>query len=313
LENSVDSYVSTEISLPKEAGCDWLRTLNDTLKRAAALPVFHTTAILSLLMLAVYSDRFWGARVPVVLLSVYGLAYRQVLMSYTYWFAITLVMMLASLTRAYEIDNHKVLTVYWCLVMTLTMARPVASSLRFNARMLIGFCFGMSVVWKLISPDFMSGAFFEHTLLLDDRFREFLIHVTGMGVGPVAANAGEHAALVSGEISEMYLRTTPLVENLAWGMAVWTILIESLIAVAFLAPPKTLLYRVRNVSLILFMLTTYPVATVIGFGWLLCVMGFAQCRSGEWRSRLGYLATMGILQLFLIPWGSVLELTVRLY
>lgn len=309
----MDSYVSTEIALPREAQGTWSSSVQATLKRAASLPTFQTTAILSLLMLAVYSDRFWGARVPVVLLSVYGLAYRQVLMSYTYWFAITLAMMLASLTRAYEIDNHKVLTVYWCLVMTLTMARPVASSLRFNARMLIGFCFGMSVVWKLVSPDFMSGAFFEHTLLLDERFREFVIHVTGMGVGPVAANVGEHAALVSGEITEMHLRTTPIVEQLAWGMAVWTIFIESLIAVAFLAPPKTLLYRARNVTLIVFMLTTYPVATVIGFGWLLCVMGFAQCRSGEWRSRLGYLATMGILQLFLIPWGSVLNLTIRLY
>lgn len=56
----------------------------------------------------------------------------------------------------------------------------------------------------------------------------------------------------------------------------WTILIEAVVAVLFLWPEDRGPSRWRDPALLVFILTTYPVAPVIGFAWVLAAMGTAQ-------------------------------------
>ncbi len=64
--------------------------------------------------------------------------------------------------------------------------------------------------------------------------------------------------------------------------------------------------RFRQILLIIFLVTTYPIATVIGFGWLLCIMGFAQVDSPEqWRTKIGFLFVFFLMELYLVPWASI--------
>jgi hypothetical protein len=88
-------------------------------------------------------------------------------------------------------------------------------------------------------------------------------------------------------------------------MTWWTLAIESLAALAFLVRSGPL-DRWRNAILVVFVSTTYPFAPVLGFGWLLCIMGFAQCRNDEPAWRSVYIALLVGMQLFQIPWFDML-------
>lgn len=278
------------------------------------LPAYLTVARLTLVLLALYGGGAWAVRVPMTMVCVLGILSERVALSMVTWGGVTVLLMLTNLSQLYVIDNHKILLVYWCLALSLCLARPSHRPLRFLARTLIGACFALSVLWKAIAPDFLDGSFFHHTLLTDSRFERFLILATGASPRLFARNSIAESALMGGEADEVYLSSTLPVSGLALAITVWTLLIEIAIAVAFLAPPRlAALHRWRNVLLAAFIATIYPVATVIGFGWILCILGFAQCRHHERRAKAAYVALFLLLQVYLVPWARVAEVRFRLY
>jgi len=56
----------------------------------------------------------------------------------------------------------------------------------------------------------------------------------------------------------------------------------------------------RDPCLLLFLATTYAVATVVGFGWVLAGMGLAQS-----ASRLPYVAVLLLIEAYTAPWSSL--------
>ena len=57
----------------------------------------------------------------------------------------------------------------------------------------------------------------------------------------------------------------------------------------------------------LFCATTYALAPVAGFGWLIATMGLAQCRPDQRRLRGAYVAVFLLILLYSeIPWTGVL-------
>jgi hypothetical protein len=103
--------------------------------------------------------------------------------------------------------------------------------------------------------------------------------------------------------------------RLAWGppsiaslasRRFWTIAIEGLIALLFLAPLSRRWKSCRDIALLTFCATTYPFATVAGFGWLLVAMGIAQCARQRVGTRLAYvgmfLLILGYRELSLATW-----------
>ena len=56
--------------------------------------------------------------------------------------------------------------------------------------------------------------------------------------------------------------------------------------------------HLRHVLLITFGVATYAVAPVAGFGWLLMVMGLAQCGPDQRQFRLAYLVTFGLVAVY---------------
>ena len=78
-------------------------------------------------------------------------------------------------------------------------------------------------------------------------------------------------------------------------LSYWTILIEGLVAASFLLKMSRWLYQKRDWILIGFVITTYAVIPVLGFGALLMVMGLIQAKSNFIaRTYLGLLITMPI-------------------
>jgi len=74
--------------------------------------------------------------------------------------------------------------------------------------------------------------------------------------------------------------------------------LEGSLAVLFLLPWRGGVTRWREPALLLFIMTTYPFAPVIGFAWLLLAMALAQ---SEWKTptaQSAYAALFVVLHLF---------------
>jgi hypothetical protein len=63
------------------------------------------------------------------------------------------------------------------------------------------------------------------------------------------------------------------------------------------------IYKYRDIFLIIFCVTTYAIATVQGFGWLLIAMGVAQSDPDRWKTRIVYIAVYALVIFYSeVPW-----------
>ncbi|MGI9518897.1 MAG: hypothetical protein ACR2NP_17720 [Pirellulaceae bacterium] len=220
-------------------------------------------------------------------------------------------------------EDHVYFAIYWCAVLGLATWRPavvVAGKLRqrsdskewhrdtekfirVSARWLIGLCFLFAFAWKLASPEFRDGSLFQYKLTCDNRFSETLaIYPGGMDVPTLLVNYEKMHELRSpaAQVTAQPLQYTDRISWMSHAMTWWTILIEGLLAVAFLWPAGRRVNLVRNASLILFALSTYVIAPVMGYGFAFMILGFANTESHERKTRWTYFGALIILLLILL-------------
>ena len=89
--------------------------------------------------------------------------------------------------------------------------------------------------------------------------------------------------------------------------------LEALVALLCLMPAEGRTQAARHAALLMFCATTYALAPVAGFGWLIATMGLAQCRPNQQLLRGAYMAAFVMILLYSeIPWTDVLaEWTAR--
>ena len=208
-------------------------------------------------------------------------------------------------------DNHIYLLAYWCLAIGLALSGAAsAATLSRSSRWLIGASFAMAVLWKaVLSPDYTDGRFFRVTLLTDERFADAALVFGGLSRDQMATNRTFLEPLPEG--AEL-LDPPPFIEpprlrafaaTATWG----GLLLETLVALAFLLPVRGRLELSRHAALLAFCVATYALAPVAGFGWLLATMGLAHCRPSQRALRGAYLAVFVLILLYTeFPWTAVL-------
>jgi len=208
-------------------------------------------------------------------------------------------------------DNHIYLLAYWCLAIGLALSGAAsAATLSRSSRWLIGASFAMAVLWKaVLSPDYTDGRFFRVTLLTDERFADAALVFGGLSRDQMATNRRFLEPLPEG--AEL-LDPPPFIEpprlrafaaTATWG----GLLLETLVALAFLLPVRGRLELSRHAALLAFCVATYALAPVAGFGWLLATMGLAHCRPSQRALRGAYLAVFVLILLYTeFPWTAVL-------
>jgi hypothetical protein len=196
-------------------------------------------------------------------------------------------------------DNHAYLLAYWCLATALARLAPDArQALAWNGRALVGLAFAFATLWKLLSPDYLDGRFFRVTLVEDQRLERFATALGGIDRDTLLGRREFVAQHVDGLARSVAAPPEPPgLRTLALGATWGTLALEAAVAIAFLAP---LGHRVwlRHALLLLFCSTTYAIAPVVGFGWLLLAMGAAQCEPAARRLRLAYVAVFALLVLY---------------
>jgi hypothetical protein len=199
-------------------------------------------------------------------------------------------------------DNHAYLLVYWCLACALACRAPEPErTLAWNGRALVGLAFAFAVLAKLLSPDYLDGRFFRVTLVEDRRLERFATALGGLDEGALLARRAFVGAYGPGPAREAPPEP-PRLRRLALAATWGTLAVEAAVAAAFLAPLAGAAW-LRHALLLLFCATTYAVAPVASFGWLLLAMGVSQCPPEARRTRLAYLAVSALL-VFYAPAGS---------
>ena len=206
-------------------------------------------------------------------------------------------------------DNHAYLLAYWCLAVSIaSREQDPRPTLAWSGRVLLGLVFTLAVLWKAISPDYLDGRFFRVTLVTDPRLASFAQIAGGLDAAELRERRElltRHADGVSSADLAPPLESARF-RAVAWTATLATLAGETLLALAFLWPPGRGLSRFRDALLIAFCATTYLVAPVSGFGWLLIALGVAQTDPDRSRTRGAYVAVFGLVYLYReIPWARI--------
>lgn len=194
-------------------------------------------------------------------------------------------------------EDHCYFVIYWCGAMGLSrIGNHKTMVLRHSARTMIGLCFALGFLWKLVSPEFVDSSLFHFKLLFDYRFVEMVTDpICGMSTAAVESNLDAYREIrnIENQATTIDLTIPNQVSQIAILMTVWTVFIEGLLAILFLLPNSKFTDRWRDASLILFLLSTYFVVPVMGFATAFTTLGIAQTKSG--RMKIAYLFTAIIL------------------
>ena len=208
-------------------------------------------------------------------------------------------------------SDHAYLLCYWCLALgTSLVVRDPGAALAHHGRLLIGLAFACATLWKVVlAPHYLDGTFFRVMLMVDQRFEAPVRLVSGLRPEQLAANRrlleAERVPDVVRPVAPTLrepLRLTLFAQAATWG----TVCLEAMVALTFLWPRRGWVTRQRHLALAVFCMTIYAIVPVVGFGWLLLVMGVAQCEP-EWTAmRTGYLALFfGLLVYQALPWMAL--------
>ena len=270
-------------------------------------------APLTLVLLLLYPVGPEGIRVALQVGAVAGLVYRPLQRVSGYWILLALAMGMGCLLLWHDADNHKYLIAYWCLALGLSrMAEDPAKALRINARLLVGLCFLFAVVWKLRTPDFVTGAYYQFSMLTDERLFSVGQLMSGMAPEVYYQNqaAIDRLTAYSSTVSRVGFDGAALLRPLSKVLVAWTLLVETWIFGSFLWPGSTVwAARLRYTSLLVFVVTTYAAAHVGGFAWILAIMGLAHIQPRDATWRLAYLGGLGVVMLYqLDPMALLIQL-----
>jgi hypothetical protein len=267
-------------------------------------------ARLSLLALLLHPVGGWPERPALLALAGAGLLSARALQSVWLWLGVAALALVRVLRDWPMSDSHACLLIYWSLALGLARASlaPEASLAR-NARLLIGLAFAFAALWKLgLSPDFLDGRFFQVSLIVDERLAPWGQALGGLDRESFLALRDALAQHADGPLPrpvELPALPVRLVRAAQLATAL-TAALETSLALAFLVPWRRLA-AVRDGLLLAFCATSYALAPVEGFGWLLVAMGVAQCEPARRRTRWGYVLVFALIGLYAtLPWDALL-------
>ena len=266
--------------------------------RLASLDRFELLANLTLLLFLFSPGPVWYVRVTSIALACTAIIYPPLKRSSIYWFIwFTFIFGVRCYIHWPSADNHTFLFSFWCLTLGCSLlARDQERVVKLNAQWYVGLVFGFATLWKVLSTEYLNGSVFQFFLTMDPRFFE-IAHLLGDYSSQMAVHNREVIEQMWTAVGVVRLGGAPdfiLAQCLTW----WTLLIEATIAILFLVPNRYRLEIWRHVVLQLFIVVTYPPTHIVGFGWILIILGWAQCQEDFRKIQVGYFILFVLLSLF---------------
>lgn len=271
--------------------------------------------LLTAFILLRFTAEHWYVSGPMTSLIVAGLIWPALRNEAAFWLVALAILGVSGLHNWYSIDNHQYLLMYWCLALCLATGLsgpPRDQALATGSALMLGLVMALATGQKLSSGSYVNGSFFEYMLLRDSRFRSVSWLLGGVPLGDLQMNRILESRLIEGAVETVTLETTTRIRALALLLSWLTILIEGTLALLFLMPrPGRRLHLWRAGGLFGFVLATYAVAPVVGFGWILIAMGVAQLPREFHGFRAMFVGLFVCLPLFKLPPAKVFPVAGR--
>jgi hypothetical protein len=223
------------------------------------------------------------------------------------WLGIGIPLLALQLWRWEGLDDHIVLTSYWfCALGLALLSDDPARAVRTSARLLIGLTFACAAAWKISSSEYVSGSMFYDLLLTDRRFQPVAHLFGGIRDADLRGNVALVAALRDAGTTDLarHLTGTSRAHALAIAMTWWTLAIEAVLAIAWLAGDRIARSGARLALLIVFCLVTYMTVPVTAFAAVLLTMALATTVAGDtWR--LWLIAAFAVLAAWAPVWSAL--------
>ncbi|MCI0677887.1 MAG: hypothetical protein L0Z63_02430 [Actinobacteria bacterium] len=257
-------------------------------------PSFALQAALLAFIVVVHADP--RRAVAGAVIAIVGLAVRGLIVKAWFWWMVTAFMTVWYLWEWPLLDNHVALSVYWAAAVGISLTGvDWRASLASLGRWMIVVVFTLAVFWKVVSPEFLDGRFFEWTLVVDPRFVP-LASGLGMDTGALEANRELVASGMGGSLA-MGAAVPAAAQILTWG----TLVVESAVAALWALGERVGVWR--HLVLALFAVITYVIVPVAGFGFMLLVMGVATVTTT--KARLAYALGAVALIVYSTVWTSL--------
>ncbi|NEQ33138.1 MAG: hypothetical protein F6K04_19425 [Leptolyngbya sp. SIO4C5] len=243
-------------------------------------PRYRLILRLTLVIVALQSiDHIYLERLPEKLLAVTMLFLPGLLVSRTAWCGLAALMVWNNVYFWSLLVNHEYLITYWVLVCAIAaFSQFTLNIFAWNARLLIGLCFLFATLWKFIGGEYLDGSFLHLTFLVDPRLAMGATWLGGVAADTLQDNYNLLLDIQATGLTEpTTLNTSPLMSAMSIVLSYWTILIEGLVAIAFLSPWPRWLFQHRDECLLFFVISTYAIIPVFSFAAILLLMGLAQC------------------------------------
>jgi hypothetical protein len=264
------------------------------------LDAFQISSALLLLALVVHppDGAHWIARATFALGLIVPIISRRFA---TFWVVAFVLFLTAPVERAWlSLDNHEILQVYWLgAFVVCRFATCPHDVLRTSARWMLALVFVFATAWKIASPDFHDGSAIEFFFGAEPRMADVAVAFDLQDEGAVERNWEQLATWRDGERGprEFDLEVGEPIRRAATPLALLALVLEAAVAVAYLLPLRHSWRATRDLTLVGFILLTYPLAPVLPFAWLLLSMGAMASDLPERRRNGLYIATFLVVSL----------------
>ena len=257
---------------------------------------YQFASLLTLLFSLLAASSTFGQTTTVLALAGAALAlYRQ----RWFWPTFFVVALLKFFTGSiFSLDNHSWLFLYWVLTLAIySLVLPSEKHFKLAARLLIAFSFVFATAWKVLSPEFRSGSFFTFAGAVESRFTG-LFEMLGLQAHGTGNNNTYYLQqwIVSNPPTGFQLVNNAELHPFWIFLTFATIAVEASVAILFLIPLAQKRAWMRDALLAGFCVGTYILMPVIGFGHLLCILGYTQSSLDEKKRRYLYAGLMIFIQ-----------------
>ncbi|SEL51866.1 hypothetical protein [Parapedobacter koreensis] len=257
----------------------------------------------SLILLVLDGSTGWGLDVFMRIICVLMLAFNKYTSNKFLWLLIAILLLFFNSLQFYNIDNHKILFVYWVLLITVYLwTNKDIEYLRLNSKLLIGLVMFFAAFQKIINeftvPGFLHGSF-----LIDGRFMLITHFITDVPYQELLNNRNSTATLSYLPInnSNVTLTSSTYMGNLLYTFQIFGLIYEGLVASLFLFSKKESV--IKDIALVTFCVGTYFIFPVIGFSSILLILGISQSNV---KFRKYYIFTFILLQFIIVPWQELI-------
>jgi hypothetical protein len=286
-----------------------VRTLQGLVNAIRESPQCDTALRMTLVLLLLHGPPGQGVALRLLCAAMLGIP--VLVRSPHAWVCVTGFIAYANWRDRYTIDNHQYLIMYWAAVVTLAVTLVAEDRrmrfLRVNAIALTAVVFLFAALWKVIGGEYFDGSFMHYTFLTDGRFRTLAAWISGRDAVDIAA--GADAVMYLGSVgaigAQLSLATAPSLKLATLVMSWAGVAVEGTIGVLHSMPSRAL-YALRLTLFWVFVAVTYFLFPVLGFAFILTILGYAQCDETDRRRQMAFLALFVLIHFTLLPWQQLL-------